>query len=196
MTRSLITRAPTDPVFLQAIGYDVELAEHQVGVHEPLCQFVHDCAIRAVAAGTEIGSFRYAADHVFTRTINLFTSVVHVDGSNDGEPVIAAIIPDGVVTEWQVGAGQDGSQAIVRVFVSAIRLNLALDSAWRLHGLFSKKPIIERKLVVRKGQPTERQVVDIRVRDIKPLDEPQITEAGQNRAEVTFRVSTRHTRQG
>ena len=197
----LHARNPTDQIYLPAVlNYDSAVAEKSVGIDEALVSFIHDLAIPAVRAGTAFPlsngtTFTYPVDSVLTHGENLFAGAIRLEADTDNEPVVVTLLMDGAVTDFSGSVPRTADQAIVRVYVSAVWEKLALDSAWRLHGLFSKKPAFHRQLTLNQGDASERSVVDLRVRAVWPLDDPAISDRDGNRVGATFRLSTRHQRE-
>jgi hypothetical protein len=127
--------------------------------------------------------------------VNLFAGGERDEADTKDELVTCAFLPDGEVTDFSSSRPRGAEQAIVRVYVRAAWDRLASDGGWRLHGLFAKKPSFRRRLILNQGTLNERGTVDLKVQAVWPLEDPKISDRDGNRVGVTFRVSTRHSRE-
>ncbi len=177
----------------RVLGYDAGIAQRAQGVHEAIAYFLDEVAAPCILAGSRYGDMYFPTDVALTYDVNLFASSEWDNNWTKDQPVTVAVMPDGTVTDF-TGSVDSEATSVLRFVISSPLNNCALDCAWMLHGLFRKRPVFQRVITVGHGTNSERSKVDLDVRDVRPIDEPQIADRSGSRVRVVFRVQSIHHR--
>lgn len=208
LPHALVARDTPDTLRCRAaLGLDDRLNGKHLGVDEAIAFYVHSLAMPAVLAGTRVGgTFHqnsgqvvggrlYEANHSLTIDFNLFTGITRIDSRNEAEPVIVSFALDGSARDTTQTTSGARRSAVVRCSVRAVTQALALECAWRLHTLFSRRPSFNHTAQDGCDQTpprVSRLVLQVHRLDVE--DEPRIVEREASREHAIFRVQALYSR--